>query len=121
MKNTVYIVKNKGIYVNGVRIGKVRNYAVEQADAGTLSSVKLEFDADDVRFTDEITEAEIKGLYRDYLEKQLAFLKEAQEDARICRAFEDVLAYSCKILELAKEIEDMDRGIVHISIGGINV
>ncbi len=49
-----------------------------------------------------------KSLYRDVLEKQLAFLEEAQKDAAENYKFTVITYYTKDILNLAKEIDKLD-------------
>lgn len=106
--NRVEIDRKNKVAVNGVRIDKIRDYKIETT-IGSLTDVTLEFDADYVDFVKEIREdAKEKSLYRQFLGKQLSFLESAQEEALEYQNFSVILAYSEGILNLAKEIEEID-------------
>lgn len=58
----------------------------------------------------EIPEPKKKSLYREFLGKQLGILEAAQEDAQSNGEFKAALEYSQKILEMSKEIDQLDNG-----------
>lgn len=141
MENTLQITNGK-ITLNGVPVHCVKSFDLHTLeDYPCVAEINMTFDVPFSKMKavnakaeqleephlnitideEKISEIQIpkpetakKILYREFLGKQLAFLEYAQEDARSNGAFEEALAYSYKILELSREIEELDN---HETVG----
>lgn len=104
--NRVEIDKKNKVFVNGVRIDKIRDYKIESV-SGSLTGVTLEFDADYVDFvkeickdSDEIDRRFLLRYAKIGIESEISRIRNFVIDDKFYKAFPEL----CELLEYRDRI-----------------